>query len=163
MAPDRRRDVGPPLARGRRPGVVRGLLPAQEELAYRYFETAAYIDLRDMYGNTRDGVHAAAMGGTWQAAVLGFGGVGIRRGLLTFNPHLPPDWKEMRFAVAWRRLRVEVGIDKRTVRLRLRTADSRKKVPVEVYGRREWLRPNRPLTCRRQPRARPRIELDGMY
>jgi trehalose/maltose hydrolase-like predicted phosphorylase len=103
------------------------------------------------------------MGGSWQAAILGFGGLGIRRGLLTFNPHLPPDWKEMRFAFVWRGLRVEAGIDKRTVRLLLRTKDRRKTVSVEVYGRREVLRPNRRLTCRRQPRKRPRFEMDGMY
>jgi kojibiose phosphorylase len=135
----------------------------KEELAYRYFQTAVYTDLKDTYGNTRDGVHAAAMGGTWQAAIMGFGGMGIRRGLLTFNPHLPPDWKEMRFSVVWRGLRVEVRVDKRTVRLLLRTADSRRTVTVEVYGTRERLRPNHPLTCRRQPRERPRFEMDGMY
>jgi kojibiose phosphorylase len=135
----------------------------KEELAYRYFQTAVYTDLKDTYGNTRDGVHAAAMGGSWQVAILGFGGVRIQGGLLTFNPHLPPDWREMRFSVVWRGLRVEVSVDKRTVQLLLRTTNSRKTLSVEVYGQRERLRPNHPLTCRREPRERPHFEMEGMY
>ena len=36
---------------------------------------AADIDLSDNMGNAARGLHMATMGGLWQAAVMGFGGV----------------------------------------------------------------------------------------
>ncbi|MBW1688361.1 MAG: glycoside hydrolase family 65 protein, partial [Deltaproteobacteria bacterium] len=135
----------------------------KEELAYRSFRTALYTDLTDTYGNTKDGVHAATMGGAWQAAVCGFAGVRAQRGMLTINPHLPPAWKRLSFSIQWRQLPLEVSIDKETVQLRLRSADTRKTLPLRVYGKPEKLVPNRTTTFRRKPRERPHIELDGMY
>jgi hypothetical protein len=44
-------------------------------LAERYFRQAAEIDLADNMGNAAGGVHAGALGGLWQAAVLGFAGL----------------------------------------------------------------------------------------
>jgi len=32
------------------------------------------VDLKDNQGNTSEGLHMASAGGTWQVAVLGFGG-----------------------------------------------------------------------------------------
>ncbi|HYY21553.1 MAG TPA: hypothetical protein VE780_06710, partial [Thermoleophilaceae bacterium] len=43
------------------------------ELAYDYFGETAFIDLRDLAFNTRDGVHLASLAGSWLAAVAGFG------------------------------------------------------------------------------------------
>ncbi|HLV09314.1 MAG TPA: hypothetical protein VKY40_03820 [Halanaerobiales bacterium] len=37
----------------------------------------AQVDLVDNQGNTAEGFHAASAGGTWQAAVFGFGGMFI--------------------------------------------------------------------------------------
>ena len=135
----------------------------KDELAYRYFRTAVYADLTDTYGNTKDGVHAATMGGAWQAAVCGFAGVRAQKGMLTLNPHLPPGWKRLSFSIQWRELPLDVSIDKETVQLRLRSADTRKTLPLRVYGKPEKLVPNRTTTFTRKPRERPHIELDGMY
>ena len=44
-------------------------------LAERYFRQAAEIDLADNMGNAAGGIHAAALGGLWQAAVFGFAGL----------------------------------------------------------------------------------------
>ncbi len=43
--------------------------------AYEYFRWSAFTDLEDRMGNTADGLHAAAMGGTWQAVVFGLLGL----------------------------------------------------------------------------------------
>ena len=48
-------------------------------LAERYFRQAAEIDLADNMGNAAGGVHAAALGGLWQAAVFGFAGLRLCR------------------------------------------------------------------------------------
>ena len=45
------------------------------ELAYDYFGETAFIDLRDLAGNTHDGLHIAALAGAWLVAVCGFGGM----------------------------------------------------------------------------------------
>src|SRR5204862_1873133 len=45
------------------------------DLAYDYLGETAFIDLRDLAFNTRDGLHLASLAGTWLAAVAGFGGV----------------------------------------------------------------------------------------
>jgi len=43
--------------------------------AYRYFADALVMDLGDIGGNVRDGLHIAALGGTWMAIVYGFAGL----------------------------------------------------------------------------------------
>jgi kojibiose phosphorylase len=43
--------------------------------AYELFDHAVHIDLSDNKGNVRDGIHAAACGGVWQAVVFGFCGL----------------------------------------------------------------------------------------
>ena len=45
------------------------------DLAYDYLTETAFIDLRDLAVNTKDGVHLAALAGCWQVAVAGFGGM----------------------------------------------------------------------------------------
>ena len=44
------------------------------EMAYSYFSRTARMDLDDMNGNVGDGVHTAAMAGTWISIVQGFAG-----------------------------------------------------------------------------------------
>src|SRR6185369_8887633 len=45
------------------------------EVAARYLDQTAEIDLGNAMGNAAGGVHAAALGSLWQAVVLGAGGV----------------------------------------------------------------------------------------
>ena len=35
------------------------------DLAVHYFREAMFVDLADLHGNTRDGVHVASCGGAW--------------------------------------------------------------------------------------------------
>ena len=81
------------------------------EVAKRFFDETAAIDLDDTMGNAAGGVHIGALGGLWQAAVLGFAGLQIEASGLRFEPHLPPGWKRLSFPVQWRRrlVRVEVA------------------------------------------------------
>ena len=72
-------------------------------LAERYFRQAEEIDLADNMGNAAGGVHAAALGGLWQAAVFGFAGLRPRTDGLSVDPHLPEHWSSLRFAAKWRR------------------------------------------------------------
>lgn len=80
------------------------------DLAARYFRETADIDLADNMGNASGGVHAAALGGLWQAAVFGFAGMRMTAQGLSFAPRLPTGWRGLRFRVAWRGLRLVVSI-----------------------------------------------------
>jgi alpha,alpha-trehalose phosphorylase len=83
------------------------------DLAYDYFGETAFIDLRDLAFNTRDGLHLASLAGTWLVAVAGFGGMRDHGGRLSFAPRLPSSLTRLRFRLVHRgrRLRVEVGRD----------------------------------------------------
>ena len=73
------------------------------EHAYRYLERSAYVDLVNNQGNTREGLHAASMGGTWQAVVLGYCGLHLNeQGDIAFTPALPENWQQVRFRIVWR-------------------------------------------------------------
>ncbi len=82
----------------------------QVELAYDYLGETAFIDLRDLAFNTKDGVHLASLAGTWLATVAGFGGLRDHGATLAFAPRLPPRLTRIAFGVVYRgrRLRVEI-------------------------------------------------------
>jgi alpha,alpha-trehalose phosphorylase len=83
------------------------------DVAYDYFGETAFIDLRDLAFNTRDGVHLASLAGAWLVAVAGFGGMRDHGHTLAFAPRLPPRLTRLAFRLLYRgrRLRVEVRPD----------------------------------------------------
>jgi len=72
------------------------------ELAERYFRQAAQVDLADNMGNAAGGIHAATMGGLWQAAVLGFADFRPPQRGPTARPCLPPGWRSLSTRIRWR-------------------------------------------------------------
>ena len=54
------------------------------------------------------------MGGIWQCAVYGFGGVRVVGSALHINPRLPKDWNTLSFNVTWRGQKLTVKADKQT-------------------------------------------------
>jgi alpha,alpha-trehalose phosphorylase len=91
----------------------------QLELAWDYLTETAFIDLRDLAFNTRDGLHLAALSGVWHAVVAGFGGMRDYRDTLSFAPRLPSRLSRLGFGVIYRgrRLRVEVNAERATYEL----------------------------------------------
>jgi trehalose/maltose hydrolase-like predicted phosphorylase len=72
-------------------------------LAERYFRQAAEIDLADNMGNAAGGIHAGALGGLWQAAVLGFAGLRFcGESPDEHRPNLPPSWHSLSMRFQWR-------------------------------------------------------------
>ena len=101
------------------------------EKAYEYFTETAALDLDDSHGNTRDGIHAANMGGTWLATVWGFGGFRPHGELPGFSPILPRKWHSLRFRIHYRGAVIEVLASHDSVRL---TLCSGAPTDVDVYG-----------------------------
>jgi len=74
--------------------------------AWDYFHKTVRMDIDDLHHNVHDGIHAAAMAGSWLSVIYGFGG--FREHLLTgadgmqavqfsFNPVLPEALTSLRF------------------------------------------------------------------
>lgn len=81
-------------------GVVATDLGLHEE-AYAFYEGAAKVDLGEEMKSSDAGIHSAAMGGIWQVAVLGFGGIRIADGKLRIHPSMPDAWDSLQFRVVW--------------------------------------------------------------
>ncbi|MEA2233578.1 MAG: alpha,alpha-trehalose phosphorylase [Solirubrobacteraceae bacterium] len=81
------------------------------ELAYDYLAETAFIDLGNLANNTGDGVHLAALAGSWLVAVAGFGGMRDHGETLAFAPRLPIRLTRLSFRLIYRgrRLRVTVA------------------------------------------------------
>ena len=71
-------------------------------LAERYFRQAAEIDLDDSRGNAAGGIHAGALGGLWQATVLGFAGLSLGGNKPEHRSNLPPNWRSLSMRYQWR-------------------------------------------------------------
>ena len=78
--------------------------------AGEHFRRAARVDLADVRGNARDGIHAASAGALWQAIVFGFAGLATDGDRVTTAPHLPAHWRRLAFRVVHRGRVVEVDL-----------------------------------------------------
>lgn len=103
----------------------------EKELAYTLFRKAAEIDLGPDMDTSDEGIHAAAIGGVWQAAVFGFAGVRLVNGRLRINPHLPAHWEHIKLTIEWRNQPLSLFITKTSLTV---TAENRQKVEFEVFG-----------------------------
>jgi trehalose/maltose hydrolase-like predicted phosphorylase len=102
-------------------------------MALGFFRQAHALDLDGPVGASAGGVHIAAQGGLWQAAVLGFAGVSWQDGTLRLAPRLPPEWGAMDFCLHWQgsHLRVRLDAVGRTAALRVEEGAA---VQLEVCG-----------------------------
>lgn len=71
------------------------------EKAYNYFIETARLDLDNIQGNTKDGLHMANLGGTWLAIVAGFAGLRLKKNGICLRPQLPKAWKGYKFPLQY--------------------------------------------------------------
>ena len=134
-------------------------------LAHEYVVESALADIRDPEHDSSDGLHVAALAGTWLALVCGFGGLrhvyGPGRGALSFRPVLPEELPRLRFRLKFRGrlLRVTVEPGEATYELlrgeplKVRHEDDDVELAVDVPVTRPTVaRPRPPLP--RQPETR---------
>ncbi|NUU25698.1 MAG: glycoside hydrolase family 65 protein [Streptomycetaceae bacterium] len=91
------------------------------DLAYDYLAEAALMDLHDLGGNTRDGLHMASLAGACIALVAGFGGLRDHDDHLVFRPRLPSGLSRVAFTLRLRRklvLSIEITRAEATYSLR---------------------------------------------
>ncbi|MFO7933099.1 MAG: family 65 glycosyl hydrolase domain-containing protein [Bacteroidales bacterium] len=85
------------------------------EKAYELYLRTSRLDLDDYNNEVAEGLHITSMGGTWMSVVYGFGGMRIRKGLLSFDPQLPEKWEGLSFKVLYRGRTLKIHIDKNRV------------------------------------------------
>ena len=101
-------------------------------------------------GNAAGGVHAAAIGGLWQAMVLGFGGLSVRPGGLSFRPRLLPHWRRLAFPLQWQGRKIHVAIGAAELRLKVESGNGPLRVAVdeneevEIQPQQEYVVARRP-------------------
>jgi alpha,alpha-trehalose phosphorylase len=81
---------------------IQGVMAAElgyKETSYRHFMRSVRMDLDDVNGNVRDGVHTAAMAGSWISLVYGFAGFRDNGGVFSFAPSLPNAWNRLTFSL----------------------------------------------------------------
>ncbi len=80
------------------------------QLALDYVAEGALLDLKDLEHNTRDGLHIAALAGTWIGLTFGFGGMRDHESTLSFAPRLPDGLTGLTFTIVRRGLRLSVRV-----------------------------------------------------
>lgn len=88
------------------------------DTAYSFFQGSCDIDLGPVMTTSDMGIHSASMGGIWQGAVYGFGGVRIVGDSLHISPKLPKAWAELDFPLVWRGQPLRVNVSASGVRIR---------------------------------------------
>lgn len=89
------------------------------ELAYDYLIEAALMDLEELEHNTRDGLHAASLAGTWISLVPGPAGLREHNGTIAFTPRLPSGITRLAITLSVRGRRLSVEITPGTTSYRL--------------------------------------------
>jgi trehalose/maltose hydrolase-like predicted phosphorylase len=113
-------------------------------LAERYFRETAAIDLADTTSGSAGGVHIAALGGLWQAAIFGFAGLSLHEDGYGFAPHLPAAWRALEFRLCWRGSQVHVRLDA-NARLLTATLEHGEPLTIRVGEQAHNLAGGRPL------------------
>ncbi|MNO51061.1 Alpha,alpha-trehalose phosphorylase [compost metagenome] len=80
--------------------------------AYAYFDRTVRMDLDDINRNVKDGLHMAAMAGSWMSIVNGFGGIRQYNGQLYVSPALPEQWESYRFKITVRGQLLDIYVDR---------------------------------------------------
>ncbi|WP_456394785.1 glycoside hydrolase family 65 protein [Thermococcus sp.] len=111
-----------------------------DDIAYNYFMKCAYIDLHNLYGNTKDGFHLATAGGLWQILFRGFCGVDISGDILEIRPNLPQGWEEVALRFRFRGSRIHLRIRKDRVAVKITGG---KKLKIRVFNEETNLEPEK--------------------
>ncbi|GHO45655.1 glycoside hydrolase family 65 protein [Ktedonospora formicarum] len=82
----------------------------ETQIAYKLFMKGALVDIKNLRGNTPEGIHAACSGAVWQALAFGFAGLRNEDGKLTTHPHLPENWSRLAFSVQFHSKELPVDI-----------------------------------------------------
>jgi kojibiose phosphorylase len=117
--------------------------------AYSLFNVSLRTDISNLYGNTKEGIHAASLGGTWQAVVFGFAGVCIKKEKLFINPRMPRTWGKLVFSLLWRQSLLQLEITSDTVKVKV-ISPKKREVEIGIFNTSVFIKPNKVYTFKRK-------------
>jgi len=130
------------------------------EKSYYYFMRTARMDIDNVNGNVKDGIHAAAMAGTWLAIICGFAGMRDTGRLISFKPVLPKTFRRLKFRLMYRHRLLEINITPQSVQYLLIDG---KKLTIKHEYEEVSLLPNQPFELSLRPALKAVIfDLDGV-
>lgn len=94
---------------------IQGILAFELDDHHRALEhvrTTAFVDMHDVKGNVRDGLHTAAMGGAWMALVFGLAGMRRSGTRVSFSPVTPDSLPSYSFVITMQGSRLSVSVTK---------------------------------------------------
>mgnify|MGYP002856358298 CR=1 FL=1 len=94
------------------------------EKAYNYYTKTVRMDIDDVNGNSRDGIHTACMAGSWMAIVYGFAGFHDYNGDYSFEPRLPKAWENLSFSLSLKSCILDISLTHQTATYKLREGKS---------------------------------------
>lgn len=116
-----------------------------EDLAYDYFIKCAFIDLRNIYGNTQDGFHLATAGGVWQILFRGFCGIEIKGDTLKITPRLPQKWRSVKLKFFFKGALLSLEIKNDEVKAKV---INDKSVKISAFNKDVLLKPGEEVVLR---------------
>ncbi|AKO93163.1 glycoside hydrolase family 65 protein [Priestia filamentosa] len=91
----------------------------ERKLAYELFQEACLIDLGPKSNSSDEGLHAASLGAIWLATINGFANLSInRKQILSFNPELPENWREITFPIQWQGRTLNITITHQNIEIK---------------------------------------------
>ncbi|TNC18300.1 glycoside hydrolase family 65 protein [Georgenia sp. 311] len=113
------------------------------DLAHAYLHETALVDLRDLQGNTSQGLHIASLAGTWSALVDGFGGLRDHNSRPQVSPALPDSVRRLSFRILWHGTPIKVEATHETVTCTLLGEDG--ELDVRIYDEDVTVRTGHPV------------------
>lgn len=101
---------------------------------YLFFLFSLYADLKNTHGNTREGIHAASLGGTWQAAIMGFSGFRIIDEMPSFEPSLPGHWRGVEFGLRWKKCDLKVRISNKKIKFFISSKKKKGSILIKCFN-----------------------------
>ncbi|MCF7952543.1 MAG: beta-phosphoglucomutase [Spirochaetales bacterium] len=90
-----------------------------EDAGLKHLYGTTLMDIEDRHGNSKDGLHTAAMAGSWMSIVFGIAGMRTNRGLPCFRPQLPKAWKSLTFGLSLQEKPLKITISRSGCRYQL--------------------------------------------
>ncbi len=112
-----------------------------KDKAYYYFGDSAKMDLLNTHKNSKDGIHAANMGGSYMAIVNGFARVQAEEDMLFLAPTLPENWQGYHFRIQYHGSLLEISVNKEACSIEQLKGTT---VTVELYGQQYVLDAGKP-------------------
>ena len=117
--------------------------------AYSLFNVSLRMDISNLYNNTREGIHGASLGGTWQAVIFGFAGISITREKLCINPRMPRSWKKITFSLFWKGDMLQLELTNNTIGVKA-VSHKKKKLDLGIFDKITSVRRNKKYVFQRK-------------